>query len=180
MKKYTSSKGFAILFTILISSVILSIALGISSIAYNESILSASAREAHYSFFAADSGVECALAYESVIANGITPIDCGGAPVDVISLQQDSYFFYEKLVSDTHCAYVTIDKNVPVSTTQNMQSSGMNSNVFSQTQSSTLVTKIVSHGYNIPCSHVQSLNMNPSYTDPILKKMVERVIEITY
>lgn len=180
MKKYTSSKGFAILFTILISSVILSIALGISSIAYNESILSASAREAHYSFFAADSGVECVLAHDGVIVgNGPISINCGGNSIEVaVNLPQ--YSFYEPLVNGDNCAYVTIERNVPLSGSQNMQSSGMNSNVFSQTQSSTLVTKIVSHGYNIPCIHVLGLNTSPSYADPVLKKMVERVIEITY
>ncbi len=176
MKKYTSSKGFAILFTILISSVILSIALGISSIAYNESILSASAREAHYSFFAADSGVECVLAHDGVIVgNGPISINCGGNPIDV-TVNVPQYSFYEPLVNGDNCAYVTIERNVPLSGSQNMQSSG----TISQTQSSTLVTKIVSHGYNIPCLHVQNLNINPSYSDSILKKMVERVIEITY
>lgn len=161
MKTPTSSKGFAILFTILISSVILSIALGISSIAYNESILSASAREAHHSFFAADSGVECVLAYESTIANSPT-ITCGGNVLTVTTINTDTYEFYEPLVGGDHCAYVTIEKNVPIPSV------------------TTLMTHVISHGYNIPCIHAQGINTNPSYTDPSLKKMVERVIEITY
>lgn len=180
MKTPTTSKGFAILFTILISSVILSIALGISSIAYNESILSASAREAHYSFFAADSGVECVLAHDGVIVGpGPISINCGGNPIDVV-VNLPQYSFYEPLVNDTNCAYVTIERNVPLSGSQNMQSSGMGSGMVSQSQNSVLVTKIVSHGYNIPCIHVQAINIDPSYNNSILKKMVERVIEITY
>lgn len=162
MKTPTTSKGFAILFTILISSVILSIALGISSIAYNESILSASAREAHHSFFAADSGVECVLAYESTFVPGVSSVSCGGNTLSVTMTNNDVYEFYEPLVGGDHCAYVIIEKNVPIPSV------------------TTLMTHVISHGYNISCSHIQSLNANPPYTDPALKKMVERVIEITY
>ena len=50
-----------LLYTILVASLVLLFALGITNTAYKEAVLSSSARDAGYSFFAADSGVECAL-----------------------------------------------------------------------------------------------------------------------
>ena len=152
----------------------MSIALGISSIAYNESILSASAREAHHSFFAADSGVECALAYESDIVNGVSFSCAGNIPANnpiLVTANPPLYSFYEQLVDGDHCAYVVIEKNVSLSNSQNPSSSSLST-------STTLGTHIISHGYNISCTDVQNSISNP--TNPLLKKMVERVIEITY
>ncbi|MDB4984362.1 MAG: seg [Patescibacteria group bacterium] len=58
-------KGFVILFTVLISAIILMIGFGIFSIATRETILSGTAREAQFSFYAADAGVECALYFQT-------------------------------------------------------------------------------------------------------------------
>lgn len=62
-KKYKNkeNKGFALLFSIVISSIILAITLGISNIAYKQSLLSISAKNANTALFAADTGIECAL-----------------------------------------------------------------------------------------------------------------------
>jgi uncharacterized protein (UPF0333 family) len=65
-QKNNLQKGFVILFTILISAIILMIGLGIFSIATRETVLSGTAREAQYAFYAADAGVECALYAESI------------------------------------------------------------------------------------------------------------------
>jgi len=53
--------GFVLLFTILVSSIILLIALGISGISYRETILTSEANGGAEAFFAADTGAECGL-----------------------------------------------------------------------------------------------------------------------
>jgi len=55
-------RGFALLFAMFASSIMLSIGLGISNVIYKELILSSIGRESEYSFYAAESGLECALA----------------------------------------------------------------------------------------------------------------------
>ena len=72
----TYKKGFVLLFTILVSSIVLLIALGISGIAYRQIILSSEARDGGIAFFAADSGVECAL-YALNKKNSIVPGEDG-------------------------------------------------------------------------------------------------------
>ena len=72
-------KGFVILFTILISAIIMMIGLGIYSIATRETAISGSAREAQYAFYAADAGVECALFAQHLDAlNPPGPFNPGG------------------------------------------------------------------------------------------------------
>lgn len=61
----SAHQGFVILFTVLISSIILMIGFGIFSIATRQTILSGTAREAQNAFYAADAGVECALYFQT-------------------------------------------------------------------------------------------------------------------
>ena len=55
-----NKQGFTLIIAVLISSIILSIGLSMFNISIKQSILSATARESQSSFFAADSGIECA------------------------------------------------------------------------------------------------------------------------
>ncbi len=57
----TSSGGYAILFAVLLISIILAITLGILNIAIKEFNFTATSKNSHVSFFAADTGGECAL-----------------------------------------------------------------------------------------------------------------------
>lgn len=63
--KYSSphknNQGFVILFAVLVSSIILLIGMGMFRISIKETVLSSTARESTMAFFAADSGMECAL-----------------------------------------------------------------------------------------------------------------------
>ncbi len=54
-------RGVALLFTVLLTSMLLLVALGISNIMFKELIFSAEARDSDKAFFAADTGIECAL-----------------------------------------------------------------------------------------------------------------------
>ncbi len=63
-KKQESQRGFALLFAVLTGSMLLSVGLAIFSIALKELDLSTAGRESQYAFYAADSGLECALYYD--------------------------------------------------------------------------------------------------------------------
>jgi len=57
-------KGFTLLFASLIASLLLAIGAGIFSIVFKELILTSSARESQFAFYAADTGIECALYWD--------------------------------------------------------------------------------------------------------------------
>jgi hypothetical protein len=59
-----SRKGFAMLFAVLVSSVLLSIGASIFNLTLKELILSSSGRESQFAFYAADTGIECALYWD--------------------------------------------------------------------------------------------------------------------
>lgn len=58
------NKGFAVLYAVLTSSLLLSIGLGIYNISLRELVLSSSASESQIAIFAADTGLECALYWD--------------------------------------------------------------------------------------------------------------------
>lgn len=57
-------KGFAMLFAVLTSSVLLSIGLSIFNLTIKELLLSSSGRESQFAFYASDTGIECALYWD--------------------------------------------------------------------------------------------------------------------
>jgi Tfp pilus assembly protein PilX len=61
MYKQQKEQGFIILFSILISAVMLLISVGIFNIVKKQSILSSFSRESQRAFYAADAALECAL-----------------------------------------------------------------------------------------------------------------------
>lgn len=60
----SNERGFTLLISIIISSLILAIGLSILNITLKEFILSSIARESEYAFYAADAGMECALYWD--------------------------------------------------------------------------------------------------------------------
>ena len=59
--KITTNKGYTLLFAVIVSVLVLSIAAFILSVSRKQAILSSSARDSIYAFYAADSGLECAI-----------------------------------------------------------------------------------------------------------------------
>ena len=59
-KEYNNKKGFALLFSVLVSSLLLTIGLSIFSIALKELAISTATRQSVHAFYAADSGREYA------------------------------------------------------------------------------------------------------------------------
>ena len=57
-------KGFTLLLSVLISGIVLSIGLAIFNLTFKELRLSSAGRESQFAFYAADSGIECALYHD--------------------------------------------------------------------------------------------------------------------
>src|SRR3990167_1349437 len=80
--------GFVILFAVTLSALLLSIALGVANIAFKELRFGTSARDTNDAFFAADTGIECALLYDKSdqaqnAFTGTAIMNCAGANIDV-------------------------------------------------------------------------------------------------
>lgn len=145
--------GFVVLFTVLIASVVLAMALGIANIALKQIVLTASATDANKSFYAADTGVECALYHDLKLTTAFEPgwngaISCGVMtllPVVQSPPGSDYFTFLLDIPSSSgdSCANVSVDKTVPS------------------------ITVITSRGTNNMCGFSNA-------------RTVERVIEVTY
>jgi Tfp pilus assembly protein PilX len=94
--KFTSltkhNKGYTLLFAVIVSVLVLSIATFILSVSRKQLILSSSARDSVYAFYAADSGLECALLNLDALAisTTLTSITCGGVDQPVIQFGNES------------------------------------------------------------------------------------------
>ncbi len=167
MKNNSSQKGFVVLFTVLIASVILLMGLGIANTASKEMLLSIQSRDAAKAFFAADTGMECALYQDRHLdtfnlLNGNYPsFSCSGNGV-YSDTSSSPFTFYVNMGSSSSagCAKVIVTKPYIDS----------NENTFS--------TRIESFGYNTPfdqnyfdCGQIASPN-NPN--------RIERAYRATY
>lgn len=158
-----NEKGFVALFTVLIVSVILAMAIGIASISLKEIVLSSSASEGSKAFYAADSGIECALYYDRVNpvtgsffdgnfrCNGNIPAGpfAGSSMSDPEGESPETYIFEISFGAQNElCADITVKRQV---------TTGLG-----------YTTLIESKGANLPCDD----DTNP--------KKVERSIRVTY
>ncbi len=72
MKKphsHKKEKGFAMLFAVLVSSVLLSVGVSIFNLTIKDLVLSSSGRESQFAFYAADTGIECAIYWDFKATN---------------------------------------------------------------------------------------------------------------
>jgi len=151
-KKYKKEeRGFVILFTVLIAIVMVVIAAGLSLISFKELRLSSSAREAHIAFFAADSGLECALYHDSngffLSVEPVFSIDCNDQLNPFTETEYPNFAFQLPLRDGATCATVRVFKSEEIN--------GVNS------------TRIESFGHNAPC-------------DTNTPTKVERALRATY
>lgn len=155
-----NQKGFVALFTVLIVSVILAMTIGIASISLKEIVLSSSATEGSKAFYAADSGIECALYYDRINlapgsffsgnfrCNGNVPGFAIGPSSD--SESSEMYTFEIPFGANNElCADITVKRQVSI-------------------PGQFFTTLIESKGSNFPC------------TDDTNPKKVERSIRVTY
>lgn len=120
--KQNKSKGFVLLYSMLLSSMLLTIALGVLNVSLKEINFSTSGKETNDAFFAADTGAECALYYDRPDINRFlppasdpgTPIICPSVvPTSSGNSNTWSYLFNATgLGSDGDgCAIITISKD---------------------------------------------------------------------
>ncbi|MFA6524293.1 MAG: hypothetical protein WC264_02890 [Candidatus Paceibacterota bacterium] len=150
IKKIQKNKAFVILFAVMLSSIILAITLGVSNISLKEINFSTSAKNANDAFFAADTGIECALFYDKTGPNNAftsgleIPMNCAGSNITLTPNNTPPTFWSFDIVglgsNGKSCAKVTVDKDTIPNTT------------------------IISKGYN----------------NCILNNKVERELEVTY
>ena len=162
MKKYKiKQKGFVLLFTMILVSITLSIALGLSSIASKENLFSTSARASNDAYYAADTGVECALYWDVgpngslySVAGGLgNPIStyCSGNFINISTPGPTWTFILLGLGPDQKgCAVVTMDQTNPLK-------------------------RITSKGYNLGGDAQQYCSL-----DPFIAGRIERIIQVTY
>lgn len=124
--------GFVMLFSAVISSIILAIALGVMNIALKELAFDTSAKNTNDAFFAADTAAECALYYDLAVGDtsafgvpsaGLS-VSCAGTDLDLNNgnnaPSSGPYYFslYPLSPSGSACANVTVSKTTdPESTT---------------------------------------------------------------
>lgn len=63
-----SARGFTLLFAVLVGSLLFSVGLAVANLAIKELTLSAAGKESEKAFYAADTGIECALYWDRRVA----------------------------------------------------------------------------------------------------------------
>jgi Tfp pilus assembly protein PilX len=122
-------KGFAMIFTVLIMSLILSITMGMSNIVFKQRILSGLVRDSQIAFYQADAGSECGLLQEyklmkmkkGVAITSTSPnyqFDCGEKTMLYSKTESDKtstandYFVYQQVSPNPNspCFTIVFDK----------------------------------------------------------------------
>jgi Tfp pilus assembly protein PilX len=152
IKKIKKNRGFVLLFAMVLSSIILAVALGVTNIALKEVNFSTSGKDANDAFFAADTGVECALFYDKNLSvtdpfpTPPTSVTCADNPVIFTNTNPWSFIVSGLGSSGNSCAVVNITKDV--------------------------LTTIISKGYNV--ANTGDNNCEPT------SKSVERELDVNY
>jgi hypothetical protein len=157
-QKIKKNTGFAILFAVTLSSILLSIALGVANIATKEVKFSTSNRFSNDAFFAADTGIECAFYNDRSTSNSFLElgssgvVSCLGSDISLVGVYPSWAFTIPNLGSSGQsCVKVFVTKQANPTTGE-------------------INTTILSKGYNIGDSLCDSTNLN----------RIEREIKTTY
>ncbi|MBX4198989.1 hypothetical protein KW800_01785 [Candidatus Parcubacteria bacterium] len=151
------TKGFTLFIAIAVTATLLFVSTGIVSIALKEAFLTSASRESQYAFYAADTGIECAIYWDVKNPSGVSAFATSSAsqincnqnaantvnPVPNVVGSSAVSVFTLTFLPDLYCAVVTVTK--------------------SETSSA---TKIESLGYNT--------------CDPGNPRRVERAVRVTY
>lgn len=94
-KNIQKNNGFVSLFAVLIATVILAIAIGMSSVALKQIVLASTADEANESFYSADAALQCAIALDSdnAFSGGSTIVNCVGEQIPVDDSNNEIFKF---------------------------------------------------------------------------------------
>lgn len=110
------SRGFTLLYAVLIASLLLAIGLAIFNITLKEFLLSSAARDSQFAFYAADTGIECAVFWDiqgNAFATSTTStIECAGQSIPNVGgagFDNPSVFTID-LAPQPYCATVSVTK----------------------------------------------------------------------
>lgn len=158
LAKSFKEKGYALLFTVIIVSIISVISIGLSSTTYKQMILSSEASSSELAFYESDMAMECALYVDNqttYLTDGKTPsfncgVDTNGQPysLNIIKPKVDTYNLK------------------PSSSILNSSDPCFDINIVKNSSSSSTKTTILANGYNI-CNKKSN-------------RTVERTIEVDY
>ena len=160
-----NKKGFALLFSVIIASIIFAITIGISNVAYKENLLTTSGKNSTTAFMASDLGIECALILDKGFDSFAPAFDsedtfnavgqCSSTIISSKSFKDPVFNFvvYNPSSITKSCAVVSV-----VKTPDSMDPTVIN-------------TKITSHGYN---------NSDSPELCTSGRNRTERVLEVTF
>lgn len=185
MKKFKQvvyqEEGFVLLLSALISSILLTIAIYMVSIAQKELILANLGRDSQYAFYAADSGSECALYWDfSGAFDGVETFDnpfCSGVVVG-----------RQEIVSGTPTGTTLtggrgyFDTNINYRTDKLCFNQNNRCVIVEVTKYSTGTdtTFINSKGYNVPCTFSYTGDGEPVCTPNYTPRTLERAVRLIY
>jgi hypothetical protein len=189
--KNNKKEGFVILFSVVISSIILLVSVGMYNISKKQVVLSSYARESQRAFYAANSALECAYYYDvsSLVPETAFPItaennyekkiNCGGFDVTLSKISTNStgedeytHSFVFRFAGinglsnyQTGCAYVLVEKKKgPVVDGK-----------------SDLITRITASGFNTCKRGDSDLYDTPDFDDPtLLERRISSGYKTTY
>lgn len=97
-----NNNGFTILFAVLVSTLILTIGASVINIALKQLTLSGSARDSQFAFYAANTGIECALYWDFVGVDGVS--------IPVFATSSDTVSAIQSNISDIHSSVKCSEK----------------------------------------------------------------------
>jgi hypothetical protein len=112
-KKLQKNKGFTLLFAVLVSVLVLAVGTSIISIALRQVVLSGVGRDSQYAFYAANTGIECALFWD--LNGGVTFQSSlnnpGLGPIPRCANSDNIEITFEDLGENTHTSDFTLEFN---------------------------------------------------------------------
>jgi hypothetical protein len=154
-----NNKGFALLFSVLVSSLLLTIGLSIFSIALKELAISTATRQSIHAFYAADSGRECAKYWDTkkgqistfIVGQDLGDITCGrftGEPDEDKSLSQIDGTITTNIPNSDPSIIVSIDTSDGPNFRVEIFKTAKNSDGCDPALNREICTKVVSYGHD--------------------------------
>ncbi len=155
MKKNNRTQGFTLFIALVVMGTLLLISSGVVGLALKQSVISGSGRDSQYAFYAADTGIECALYWDVQNPTGTS----------AFSTSTGSTIFCNKDVNNSTNQWVVGGNSVSVVNRINFLPDPYCA-IVTVTKNANGTTKIESKGYNT-CNAA----------DP---RRVERAVRVTY
>lgn len=177
-KNKTKKGGYVLLLTVVITSIILAMSLGLSNVSYKEQIFGIQAKESYLAFFSADTGLECALAHDrietgvfSTLPDEVT-IKCAGKSISAGKDPNGQEVVYDFELSQDEvnnngvpvgngCVHIVVTKNA----------------ILDDSTPTELGTIIEAKGYNLRCTAVATIIDTGSQNT---RPMIERALRASY